>query len=368
MVVRWSDDGRQLAIRGGPDAGIWQWEPSSESQLFHFTKRSQNKVLRTAFHPRLPVIASAGPNGVRLWQVPEGRFLGKVGTEHTYDVAFNPRDGAIFINDVNGLATWPVTAQETSDAAVRLRFGPKRRLKLPAGADDLRGIAIDAAGKTLVTMWPRPSKALVVDLTTGEVKQIPTLPRVRYLAIDPAGRFAAFGTNKESDVDVLDLKSFGRATKLSLSGSAWPQFSGDGGWLAASGSCGYRVWEVGNWREVMSLPRSHESQLGLVAFQHVGRIAALTQAPSTVQLVDLPSQRVLANLVPVQRPPTIDDLDFSPDGSLLAVAQGNGGVRLWDLALMRRKLMELGLSFDIPLGAAAADKDQPPLEIHINPG
>jgi WD40 repeat protein len=188
------------------------------------------------------------------------------------------------------------------------------------------------------------------------------------LAIDRAGRFAAFGTNKENDVDVWDVRSHQRVRTLSSPGSASPQFSDDGSWLVASSPDAYRVWEVRTWREIMTVPRERDDELGIVAFFPGGRVAALTKPRSVVQLVDLASQRVLANLEAAQRPPRLYDVDMSPDGSLIAVAQGNGGVRLWDLALLRRRLMELGLSFDIPLLDAATDKDQRPLEVQIDPG
>jgi WD40 repeat protein/tRNA A-37 threonylcarbamoyl transferase component Bud32 len=368
IAVRWSDDGRRLALRNGPHAGIWEWDPARASRQFHFTKRSRNTVHRTAFHPRLPLVASAGPDGVRLWETPTGRFLGKVGTEYTYDVAFNPRDGAIFVNDLKGLATWPITSESAPGPVGRLRVGPARRLKLPRGADDLRGIAIDAAGNTLVTTWPIRPEALVVDLRSGAVKQLPTLPRVRYLAIDHAGRYAAFGTNKERDVDVWDVQSPRRVKTLSSPGSAWPQFSDDGSWLVVSSPTGYRVWEVGTWREVMAISREHDDELGLVAFLPGGTVAALTKSRSVVQLVDLASRRVLANLDAAQPAPRLFDLDVSRDGSLLAVAQGNRGVRLWDLALMRRQLTEMGHRFDVPMGGRTTGERSGPLVVVVDPG
>ena len=369
LIVRWSDDGRRLALRGGPHAGIWEWEPARESQLFHFTKRSRNKVPRTTFHPRLPLLASAGPDGVRLWQTPSGRFLGQVGEAHTYDVAFNPRDGALFVNDVNGLATWPVTLKSSPGAAGRLRIGPPRRLELPADDDELRSIAIDAAGKTLVTTRPIGPEALVVDLRTGGVKRLPTLPYVRFVAIDGGGRYAAFGTNDNGrGLDVWDLKSFEHVVTLPSPGSTWPQFSGDGTWLAGSNPTEHRIWEVGTWREVMTVPRAEDDAHGLIAFFPGGRVAALTKSRWVVQLVDLSSRRVLANLEAAQGPPLLDDLDISPDGSLLAVAQGNGGVRLWDLALIGRQLTEMGHRFEVPLHGRTTEESSPPLEVVIDPG
>jgi WD40 repeat protein len=367
-VVRWSNDGRRLAVRSGPHAGIWEWEPARESRLFHFTKRSANKVQRTAFHPRLPIVAAAGPDGVRLWRAPFGEPLGKVGAAHTYDVAFNPRDGAIFVNDVDGLSTWPVAAESERNTIKRVRIGPRRRLELPAGANETRGIAIDASGNTLVTTWPRRPAALVVDLPTGAVKQIPTLPQVRYLALDATGRYAALGTNKGQGVDVWDLLSPSRAATLDSPGSAWPQFNSDGTWLAASGPGGYRVWEVGTWREVMTLPREHELSYGLMAFFPGEAIAAVACSRSSVQIVDLTSRRVLANLEPAQRPPELLDLDISSDGSMLVVAQGNGGVRLWNLALIQRQLTAMGHRFDLPLRGKAPDGIADPLEVVIDPG
>jgi WD40 repeat protein len=302
-----------------------------------------------------------------LWRAPTGQFLGEVGQAHTYDVAFDPRDGAIYVNDVNGLSRWPVESEPERGTVARARIGPPRRLEVPAGANETRGIAIDASGSSLVTTWPKRSAALVVDLRTGTVKPLATLPRVRYLAIDPAGRYVAFGTNKGRDVDVWDLQSFRHAVKLDSPGSAWPQFSGDGKWLAASSPNGYRVWEIATWREVFSLPRQHDIDYGVVAFFPGTPIAAVAASRSVVQIVDLTSRRVLANLEPAQRPPELLDLDVNFDGSMLAVTQGHGGVRLWDLGRIQRQLASMGNSLDVPR-RGAPDGDSTEIDVLIDPG
>jgi hypothetical protein len=66
-----------------------------------------------------------------------------------------------------------------------------------------------------------------------------------------------------------------------------------------------------------------------------------------VRLVEVENGRVLAALEPPE-PATIGSMSFSSDGRHIAVTRSDRQVHLWDLALIRRELDELGLAAGIP--------------------
>jgi hypothetical protein len=88
-----------------------------------------------------------------------------------------------------------------------------------------------------------------------------------------------------------------------------------------------------------------------LAFHPGGRVAAVladaSRGTGTARLVEVETGRVLAALE-LPNPAMTYAMAFSPDGRSLALSQTDQRVHVWDLALIRRRLDELGLAAAFP--------------------
>jgi WD40 repeat protein len=118
-------------------------------------------------------------------------------------------------------------------------------------------------------------------------------------------------------------------------------FSTDGRVLAVAGSItAIRLWEVGTWAEKDTLEVGGLAKR--VAFSRDGTMLAVDELDedaetSRVTIWDLASRRRL--FVSDGFIGGVNDLAFSPNGSLLVVGDNTGLVRLWDLAARRSPII-----------------------------
>jgi len=104
---------------------------------------------------------------------------------------------------------------------------------------------------------------------------------------------------------------------------------------------------MGTWKPGRRFVREDPGFAGPLAFSRDGQIAAITSTRFTVQLIDMATMEPLARLES-PAPQHQSWLCFSPDGTLLAAASENHTIEVWDLRLMRQRLAEMGLDWDLP--------------------
>jgi tetratricopeptide (TPR) repeat protein len=122
---------------------------------------------------------------------------------------------------------------------------------------------------------------------------------------------------------------------------------------------GGRVYDVGTWASPLQLGAGELCDL-------TTDLAILVQKNGVYRLVDLATGRELALL----EDPDLNSgpAKFTPDGRKVVVATSDG-LRIWDLRGIRRELAKLGLDWKAaPYPPAEESKDQPPLEVVLNPG
>jgi WD40 repeat protein len=152
-------------------------------------------------------------------------------------------------------------------------------------------------------------------------------------------------TRGGADIKVWEVAT-GRAAVTIPCRPARAAFSPDSRWLAVSDLVQtLRLWHVGSW-----LPgRVFEGDKpGNFAFSRDGRLLAFG-TPEGVRLVVPDTGRRLAMLAPPpDASPGVAWLAFSPDAGQVAVSAGDSTVLLWDLRLVRERLVGLGLDWDWP--------------------
>ena len=185
----------------------------------------------------------------------------------------------------------------------------------------------------------------------------------RNVSVSPDGKLVATGSHSGPWIKVWDaqtgklVRSFMPDTTLNI-----PFFSPDGRWLFNRDG---RCWRTSDWSEGPRHPGNW-----VVAFSPDGKLAAWGGQKGFMPLVETDTGRELARLEDPNQD-AFQSLTFSPDGTqLIGTTNDSFCVRVWDLRLIRRGLVELGLDWDAPTyppekAPPAGSPRQEPLQVEI---
>jgi serine/threonine protein kinase/WD40 repeat protein len=344
--VEFSADGRVLlAVVHGKAVAGWEVSDTPERRVFDdrvFDGRGFG-VPAVAFEPGGSRLVSVAKDGlVRVWDVRTGRITNGARDGHPAEleaVAFSP-DGALFaVGDFSGrVHVWDIAAR-TVRATVGGPTSPGQVWRVQFSSN---GKYLAAAGSRGVSVWEVGAKEGNMTLTTVRSIIIPgDAPPVIDLAIRPgttevvyltaAGQVHSFDPVRSNDPPRLLINQICAALRSLY-------FDPDGNTLAfitRANTLG--LW---SWRE----KRTTDTRLraGRLALSANGRWAALGTADQNVTIVDVVSGQEVFAL-----PPEGSDiwcLNWSADGTHLAVGLSDGRVAVWDLEQVRARLQEFGIA------------------------
>ncbi len=369
-AVAFSPDGKTLAS-AGDDATVRLWDVEKVQPRQVLTGHT-DAVWSLAFSPGGKTLASGGTdNVIKLWDPQSGASRATL-TGHADAVS-----SLVFARDTSALLSgsydksimrWPAEEPGVPPLATivgaegdirfvlftpdgqKLVFGGHdgivRVVDMQTGkllhrlAGHSTGVpcgAVTPDGKLLATGgWDRTIH--LWDLAKGE--DLATLTghkgEVRCLAFSPDGRLLVSG-DWEKGVIVWDVTSRKQVRALppqdkpvnglALSPDGRLLATATGNWQQRDEPGRVRLWDVATGELVQTLP-DYGTRYYDVRFSPDGKVLAFSDAPCRVRLWDIEGQSVVAEL---RDRGTVHSMARIPGHDLLATAQYNGYVSLWDL-------------------------------------
>jgi WD40 repeat protein len=363
--ARFSRDDRWLryAAREGPQSG-WEVSAGRECRTLH-GHTGYKGPWGLDIDPDGRLLASAGSDGVRLWDLASAREVAFLPLPGAHSAIFVPGGDGLITCGASGVQRWPMTPGPDGPAD-GLRVGPPQALAVLAPAVRNRAY-LGADGHTLAVTDHARGQVVVLDLGDLSSKTLPEgHASAAQVAVSPDGRWVASGTyGATGGVRVWDLRAGTPPGGLPASNS-YLSFSPDGRWLAKSGDDGCVLLKVGSWEEVRRVapPTGFPAP---VAFAPDGKMLAVAADSRKVRLLDPETGEPFATLAD-SRSGIITWLSFSRDGVRLAVAAENHLVRVWDLRLIRRQLAAIDLDWDLPPYPPAPDRGTAPPRVTVLTG
>ncbi len=369
LSVAFSPDGAILAS-GSDDNTVRLWDPATGAALGMLVGHSSD-VASLAFSPDGTTLASGSyDNTARLWDVATGELRaaleGHIGDVRT--LAFSP-DGTTLAS----ASSWEDSTLRLWDVATGQSLAVLEGCARIAHHGEVGELAFSPDGTTLAATCSATG-VMVWDVATGQQHLISQGydSMVSSVAFSPDGAILADGSgNGWSDPGSVRLWDVATGTERAIlrGHTAWVRsvaFSPDGRLVASgSGDRTVRLWETATGEPVLIMeglsdavagnitgsdddgdltlrPEVYSDAVWSVAFSPDGATLAVGRGdpwvgPGYLQLRDVATGKLLVEFVPKTSPAccemvTVFGLAFSPDGTLLATVNGDGTVRLWDVA------------------------------------
>jgi WD40 repeat protein len=365
LLVR-SDDGVVLGPFSPDDRLLrhadqaWELARASECRVLHHSdlgnRRDSAQVMQgpwaAAFSRDDRLIATAGLDGVRVWETRTGRQLAMLPDSGAQIAVFHA-DGSLLVG--GGTRTrpgavlwrWPMRYQGDT-----VHLGPPQEIRSMAlyrpGRPSKRMAVTDRGGRVAVS---EPGLDRVV-LFEKDLKKppavLPAAVNTSFVALRFDGKYlAACPYTDEQAVRVSIWDSSGRKIReLSSDGMGQVEFTPDGKWLVVGTTKAYRFYQTDTWQPGLTIRR--QSNLpGPIAFSPDGSLMAIASTNHTVMIVDPATGKEHATFTPPEQK-IISSLTFNHDGIQLAVTTENQSVFLWDVASIWMKLTQMGLADDLP--------------------
>ncbi|WP_148595897.1 serine/threonine-protein kinase [Aquisphaera giovannonii] len=357
VPLRLDAGGRRLAYYSAPRVGIREVADGDAFRRLRPERAAAEdagpaRVLGVDVDPEGRLLATAGNEGVRLWDLATSREVAHLPLAGSGAVLFDERGRSLITDGAPGLKIWPIRPESEGTAAA-IRLGPPVEVPRPADRSDTPFACLSLAGSWLTAAHRPRQPAIVLELgRPDDCRPIPDRPGVDAVALSPDARWIALGGRGEPGIRIRERETGRLVTTLpgGVEGASGVRlaFSPDGGSLITGLQADYRCWRAGTWQLLWTSDRGrlHERP-GPVAFAADGRLAAITPTSDMVRLVDAATGRAVAALESPE-PEGVHALCFAPDGGRLAVATDGRAVAIWDLRRLRRHLAEMGLDWDLP--------------------
>ena len=350
---KFGSDTGQLLYNTGYEMGLWTVVKSRERRII-----DRGSVACVDVHRDGVLVASAGADGVRLWDLRSNKLTSHLEIGPTSTVRFHPSGKRLITSGTAGFLSWPINhnrgegTYEVGRRSSLITLDESQWRRNPTSAMSHDG--------NVFAVCTGLNGASVLRTTTAETGTNLSGHRdVKRVALSVTGKWAVTATG----VGVTRGVMLWDAQTGILIRDLWPtcinarmRFSPDGRWLVGCSGKEYRFWEVGSWRLVRNVPRDGaEDMPGPIAFSQDSKRVVIASTRRVIKLLDVESGHELASFESPEWSLQIQSLSLTPDEGNLIVGT-DGLLEVWDLRRLRANLAKIGLNWDAP---RIAEPDSP---------
>jgi WD40 repeat protein/tetratricopeptide (TPR) repeat protein len=335
-ALGFSIDGKRLAsVSADKTARVWDLENAGAAiRALEGTAKAGSNVARFSPDGQLIAVADASSSSVRLWDAATGRLVRELSVAEAADtsathkgrvrsVAFSPTDQRLLAVGYGGQANVSHVVLWDTGAGTELA-------RLP-GATDLPNFQVNE--------------------NNGAIDALAFSPDGKFLVAGFGAKNLLMGGSFATPLKVWEVTT--RRLIRRLNGHTnyciSLDFSRDGTLLASASRDGTAIlWSTKTWKATQTLHNADKDSVfresgrrGMVedvAFSPDGKLLAMASREGTVQLWDVAPGKLLATLK--GHSSAVEAVVFSPDGRTLVSGGTDQTVRLWNVET-RRELMQL---------------------------
>ncbi len=359
--LKYAKNGQRFVMQDWDGSGYDLWEVATGCEVpTLYGHHGPGKGPYTArFHRDSRIFATAGPDGVRIWDTAWAREL------QFFPMGVPPkkfpRSYVVFSTDGRSLFAngWQRSVEIGSggDPSSVLIGKAQATSDVPnvyvSMADNHAAVIVDDGG----------AKVIALDDAIYQGAH-PNVEIYQVAFPSPDGRWIA--TLRSGSLTLWDRKTASARRNLGGVDRIFP-FSPDSKSLITKSEGGVRILDIDSWRYIHEFPKDQAGRISQDAtWSPDGRILAIVYSPHVVQLTETTGWQEIASLQ-APDPKLLNHVEFSPDGSRLAVCSEAHLVDVWDLDLIRRQLAGLSLDWDLPQYSVRREGDQKPLHATVAP-
>jgi WD40 repeat protein len=279
-------------------------------------------------------LASAGHQGVRLWDLTREGPVAQLSTNNDVSVFFHPTEGDLYATGESGLVRWPASlltnyrGPDCPEPEQIAQAGRNQRACMSPRGDEVAyalqrevrllnsGARFDAPGGT---MWV----TLSADLNW----------------------VATSGWGSSARVRLWNVQHPEQVRDFPMMPGAFIAFSPDSRWLITGDGGEFCFHDVNTGKPGRRIPRRDAADFnGPLAFSRDGKMLAIALSRTEIQLLDAETFAPIV-MLHSPTPQMISWIAFSPSGQKLAVATATSFIQVWDLSQLRQELVAMNLDW-----------------------
>jgi serine/threonine protein kinase/WD40 repeat protein len=359
--ARLSSDGRRIALPTPHSLEICELAGRREWREFNDSDGAGRSSRQCSWSPDGRLLISAHPNGFRLWDVEKGKDLGRIEADlaEGWSSRFSPDGSHLVEATSSGLHLVPLRWQRTN-STIQVIPGLRQRIGSRVPADgvswtrDGTRVAAVVDGQVQVFEWPGMRPVQVLRPEGG----------VFGCSLSPSGRLCvSWPSALDQPRQVWEVNTGTLLKELPREGAYAAAFTPDDACLITGLLDQFTAWDTRSWTNTWRIPWQNSGGAhARVTLSADGSLGAMSGSAQTIRLFEPATGRELATLE-APMPHTPSWLEFSPDGTRLAVATQGAGLNVWDLRLIRQELAAMKLDWDAPSLPPAKPSDQTAIEV-----